>query len=95
MIPDWATRNCVGILRNISQNYDCVISSAQLSGSFQKQFHYIIALQMTISFQIVNLFSDFGGNIGLWIGFSIITSKWPPSVTILLRYAVEFPSCFR
>uniref|UniRef100_A0A914S6J8 Uncharacterized protein n=1 Tax=Parascaris equorum TaxID=6256 RepID=A0A914S6J8_PAREQ len=41
------------------------------------------SLKETAGYSIVNLFSDFGGNIGLWIGFSIITSKSPPSVTIL------------
>ncbi|KAL3982343.1 degenerin family protein [Acanthocheilonema viteae] len=30
-------------------------------------------LRETAGYSIVNLFSDFGGNIGLWIGFSIIT----------------------
>lgn len=27
----------------------------------------------TLLFQIINLLADFGGNIGLWIGFSVIT----------------------
>uniref|UniRef100_A0A915ADX1 Degenerin del-1 n=1 Tax=Parascaris univalens TaxID=6257 RepID=A0A915ADX1_PARUN len=31
------------------------------------------SLKETAGYSIVNLFSDFGGNIGLWIGFSIIT----------------------
>uniref|UniRef100_A0A914WNR9 Uncharacterized protein n=1 Tax=Plectus sambesii TaxID=2011161 RepID=A0A914WNR9_9BILA len=36
----------------------------------QLNFEY---LRETAGYTVVNLFSDFGGNIGLWIGFSAIT----------------------
>uniref|UniRef100_A0AC34QKP1 Uncharacterized protein n=1 Tax=Panagrolaimus sp. JU765 TaxID=591449 RepID=A0AC34QKP1_9BILA len=67
--------DCPSVLEIVNDSKACAeyyrINTAYIE-IFYEQLNFE-TLKETAGYTLVNLFSDFGGNIGLWIGFSIIT----------------------
>ncbi|VDD96821.1 unnamed protein product [Enterobius vermicularis] len=67
---------CPGVPEISNNSQDCTeyyrVNTAYIE-IYYEQLNFE-TLKETPGYTLVNLFSDFGGNIGLWIGFSIITS---------------------